>query len=247
MSRLGIVVGAAAAVLASGTALGVSLNPGTDATKAGLTAGLTPLDLSAHVTNAAALTTPSTFEANFSDTFGGFVLNGTIKTEVFANQATPGPGINDVLLVVTMTANTSGAGITPIQFMEFGVNSGVSLDYADILGATHGKLTDEVSAGQTDPAVDLFDNVGNNDTLKYDYASDPLGEVGAVEQFTWYMRLSGAITIDFVDVTVQNGQALTTQALLPVTGTGQDDLNVPAPGVLSAFAGAGLLGLRRRR
>ena len=247
MSRLGIVVGAAAAFVASGTALGVNLNPGTDATKAALTSGLTPLNMTAHVTNAGLLTTPNTFESTFTDIFGGAILNGTIKSEVYANQSTPGPGINDVLLIITMTANSTTGGITPVQSMEFGVDTGVSLDYADILAATHGKVTDEISPGQTAPGVDLFDNVGSNDTMLYNYASDPLGEGTVTEVFTWYMRLSGAVTIDFVDVTVTNGQALTAKALLPVSGTGQDDLNAPAPGVLGAFAGMGLLGLRRRR
>ena len=243
MSKLGIAVGGMAMVAISGQALALDLTAGAvDSTKAALTSGLVSMDLTSHVTNAALLTTPNTYEYSFTDGIGLTV--GSIKTEIFANQSAPGLGVNDVLLVLTMTSN----GLTPLQFFEFGINTGVSLDFADIAGAQHGRVVDEITAGQTTPSVDLFDNVGSNDTLKYDYAAqgDPLSGTTA-EQFTWYMRFSGAVTLDFVQVTVEDGIPLTAQALLPVSGTGQDDLNTPTPGVLGAFAGAGLLGLRRRR
>lgn len=250
MSRLGIVVGATALAVSAGSAVAqIDLDPGVDSTKSAQTTGLVGMDISSHVSGATAsdLTMGGTvYEAPFADAFGGIIVGGGIRTEVYANQSIPGLGVNEVLLVITM----SGSGATPIEAMEFGVNTGVEIDFGKISAAAHGRLTDATTAGQQIPDVKLFDNIGSNDTLVYDYTAGTAGAdtLGTGESFTWYMRFNDpSISLEVVDVTITDGQVVSGKALLPVIGSGQDDLNVPTPGVLGAFAGAGLIGLRRRR
>jgi hypothetical protein len=123
------------------------------------------------------------------------------------------------------------------------------MDVADLIASTQGTLTDLTSAGQFSPVVEVFSNA-SNDTYAFDFAAslDALGSVGTTDEFSWYVRTTGDIKINVVDVDVRNFGTASIQSLGLIDDPGQPDLNVPAPGALSLLAaGLGVAGTRRRR
>jgi hypothetical protein len=93
-----------------------------------------------------------------------------------------------------------------------------------------------------------IDDSGNT-TLDFSFAAvgDTLGAAGSPQTFVWYVAAFGNVKVNLVDVTVTDFTPTTAKALSLTTTSGQQDLDFPAPGVVSAFAGLGLVGLRRRR
>jgi hypothetical protein len=140
-----------------------------------------------------------------------------------------------------------GNGPQGIDTFDFGLDDGTVLDYGDLQAATHGRINALSSAGQLTPGVTI-DNSGNT-TLDFSFAAsaDTLGSAGVTETFTWYVAASGAVKVNVVDVSIADFQGTTAKALSLTTTIGQQDLDLPAPGVFTGIAGLGLLGLRRRR
>jgi hypothetical protein len=233
----------------AGTSLGAAVplnNVATEASFASLETSLgvalTPIDMSAQPIpattglNAQNNVLVSTFNA-------GAFYSGTLTTEVFGNQSTTGPGLTDVVLKYTFVGN----GPQGIDTFDFGLDDGTVLDYGDLQAATHGRINALSSAGQLTPGVTI-DNSGNT-TLDFSFAAsaDTLGSAGVTETFTWYVAASGAVKVNVVDVSIADFQGTTAKALSLTTTIGQQDLDLPAPGVFTGIAGLGLLGLRRRR
>lgn len=175
-------------------------------------------------------------------TFSNLSYSGTLTSEVFANQSTPGSGVTDVVIRYTFT-HTGGGVPTPIDTFNFGINDGTVLDFGDYSAATHGRIDDVSSATLNTPLVTLDDS--GNTTYDFDFGSVDALQAG--ESLVWYVAASGSVKVNMVDVTITNFQNATTQALAFTTTNGQQDLDVPAPAGVAAFAGMGVLGLRRRR
>lgn len=240
----------------AGTSFGSALEIGVDVStrvdeasfaslQTSLGTALTGIDLSAQPYTAllggSSLSDTGGGQDNFlTGSFSNLSYTGTLTSEVFANQGTTGPGVSDVVIRYTFT-NTGGS-LTPIDTFNYGINDGTVLDFADLAASTHGRISDVSSPGVATPVVTLDDS--GNTTLDFNFNADML-QPG--ETFTWYVAGAGDVKVNLVDVTISDFQGATTQALAFTTTGGQNDLDFPAPGGIAAFAGCGILGLRRRR
>ncbi len=189
---------------------------------------------------------------NYTGNLGNF--SGTLRAEVFGNVSTPlSAALNDVVIVYTFVGNVSAVGA---ETFNFGVDTSVQVDFARLATATQGRIDADtaVQAGQLDPVVTLFNNVGTNDTFKFDWNSTG-GSTGLVrlggsqaETFSWYVRTAGDVKLNFVDVNITDFGGTTIRSLALVNNPSQPDLNVPAPGALGLVISVfGLAGVRRRR
>lgn len=224
------------------TAAAVPLTDNVAPTQAGLTAGLVALDLSGIITG---LTTNNSLASNF--VAPGNAYSGSLTTTVYGNVGTPGQSLDTVLIVYEFTGN----GPSGIDSFTFGVDSGINLDFGDLLAATHGTIGDLTSVGQVSPIVDLIDNSGvpANDLMVFDFLpnNDSLGGAGGTETFAWYIMAGGDVAINIVDVESRDFGAVTFQSLSLVNNPGQPDLNVPTPGSIALLMGGVGLQARRRR
>lgn len=184
--------------------------------------------------------------SNFSAAFG--VFTGTLTSTVYANQSLPGLGVNEVAIVYEFVGN----GPSSIDIFNFGLNTGQSLDYNDIINAVHGRLTDPAvtTPGQFVQAI-ADNSIPASPIVEFLFEDglDPgLGAASTTERLTWYVIAGGDVRVNVVDVGVVNAGTATAKALAFTTTPGQDDLNVPAPGaaVLGVMA-IGLASRRRRR
>lgn len=204
---------------------------------------------------------------SYSQTFIGQSNNysGRLTVEVFGNVADASPALNDVLMIYTFTGDGAPAvRANGAEDFEFGVNSSVEIDYTALITATHGKIGgesffDPAHGVQLDPVVSVNNNISSNDTFKFNYnpnsgtgrlvelGGNSTSSPGQTETFSWYVRSSGDVALNFVDVRIANFGFVTIQSLSLVNNPNQPDLNVPAPGVAGLLIGvAGLAGRRRR-
>lgn len=213
-----------------------------------VTAGLVALDLTGVAALTGSLTTNNSYEANFTANTNAYT--GRLTATVYGNVSAPSTALDTVLIVYEFVGN----GPSAIDLFEFGINSGVSLDYGDLLAATHGTIADLTTVGQASPVVDLNQNVGSNDTMLFNFGTtgNSLGGPALTETFAWYVLSNpagngGNVAINFVDVEATDFGGAYFQTLAFVSNPGQPDLNVPAPGA-AALLGLGLAaGARRRR
>ncbi len=238
---------AAAALCAASTAHAVAV-PIADSSiidRATLLTGLQPLNLSDQVYGPQ-LSGPDS--NTFSTTYigGGGNYSGTLTVEIFGNVGQSGAALNDVVLIYTFAGDDAFNGA---EGFEFGIDSQFELDADDLLGATQGTIVGDTSAGQVSPDVTYFENAGANDTWFFDYNAEPdnLGGPDGDEVVSWYVRAGGDVKLNFVDVTITNFGTVTVDMLALVVDPTQPDLNIPAPGAIALLAGAGVVGIRRRR
>lgn len=187
-------------------------------------------------------------------TGAGSNFTGTLRAEVFGNVGTPNSAsLNDVMIVYTFVGNVA---LTGAETFDFGIDSSTQVDFARLAAATQGRIDADtaVEVGQLDPVVTLFDNTGSNDTFNFNWnaagGSTSLNRLGGsqAETFTWYVRTSGDVKLNFVNVLITDFGGTTIQSLALVDNPGQPDLNVPAPGVATLLVSAfGVMGVRRRR
>ncbi len=237
---------AAAVVAIAGSASAATISPvdraDFSALEVALGTSLVPIDMSAEpITASGGGLNPQNNVLTSAYSASPF-YSGTLISEVFANQGSIGSGVNTVVIKYTFISDNVSA--QNIDSFNFGTNSGVAIDLVDVEGATHGSLLADNVSRAANPAV-TTDSFGGNNTLDFNYAStDPLN---AGDVHTWYVAADGAVRINVVDVTISDFVGATAQALIFTTTDGQDDLNIPAPGV----ATLGVLGLaaasRRRR
>lgn len=226
----------------------------------GVGSSLQPLDLSSEAYFNGSLTTNNSYSQTFTGAGGNY--SGRLSVEVFGNVANPGASLNDVLFIYTFRGD--GAPLTRAngaEDFEFGVNSSVEIDYATLIAATHGKINNESSlqAGQADALVTVNDLLVGNDTFKFNFnpsngsgrlvelGGNTLAAPGADEDFVWYVRTTGDIAINFVDVRIADFGFVTIRSLAIVNNPGQPDINVPAPAGALILGAAGLFAGRRRR
>ena len=238
-SRCGAIASVAAMAISTHAA-GVLITNNSVANQSDVTGGLVALDLSGIIPG---LTSVNSLTSNFMT--AGF--SGSMTATVFANQGAPGSGLSDVVIVYQFIGN----GPTALDKFTFGQDSGLNLDFGDLLSATHGSIGDLTTLGQIAPVVEIFDNslIPQNDTLVFDFlaAGDQLGGPGLTESFGWYIRTTGSVAINIVDVEVVDFGGAVFQSLALVSNPGQPDLNVPGPGsVTLLIGGVGML-VRRRR
>jgi len=234
----GLVLVAVVGAVASHASAGVITNNAVSGLS-DVTTGLVALDLSSVIAVAPGTNSVTT---NFSN---GGLFSGTLTATVYGNVGAPGTSLTNIVIVYEFV---STGGFTPIEGFEFGVDSGSNIDFLDIQNATQGAILGETTGGQSSPFVTLNDNSVSlsNDTLLFDFAT--AGDaLTAGEKLTWYMSSSAAVALNFVDVNVTDFGGTLTQTLAFVTGTGQPDLNVPAPGAAALLAmGLGVATRRRR-
>lgn len=256
MSSKSIVFGSAALVLAlAGSASAYTRVDTASRAALGVGTTLNPLDLTTlGYLNAPGA--PNNGVNSYSQAFIGTGSNytGRLTVEVFGNAPIGSPGLNDVLMVYTFHGDSgrpNGA-----ETFHFGVDTSLQIDYAKLDGAIHGKISGETSmqAGQADPVVSLFNNIGSNDTWLFDHnpasSSGSLVELGGNqnEDFVWYVRTTGDVKLNFVDVKITDFGSITIRSLALVDNPGQPDLNVPAPGAAALLLGGlGIAAGRRRR
>jgi hypothetical protein len=211
-------------------------------------ATLVPIDLSAQpISSVSGLNAQNnTLVQNFSVMVGPVVAyTGTLTSEVYSNTSTPGPGVSDVVIKYTFTGN----GPQGIENFSMGVNTGTSLDYTDLLGATQGTITGLSTGGQGAPNVTLSNSP--DVLLDFDYLAggDTLGAPSTTESLTWYVHApAGSVQVNVINVTVTDSGSANIKALGFTTNfPGQHDLNVPAPGAAALLGLSGLAGIRRRR
>ena len=245
MRKLGVYRGAAFAapvLVACTAASAVPIFNNAVANQTDVTGGLTALSLTGIITG---LTTSNSLVSAFST--GGF--SGTLTTSVFANLGAPGSGVNTVAIVYQFAATGMP---TPVDQFEFGLDTGADIDFGVLLAATQGSIGDLTTAGQTAPLVDLVDNsaLPGNDTQTFDFlaAGDPLGGTFSEQTFGWYILTDGNVALNRVRVEARDSGGAIFDTISLVKGTGQPNLNVPAPGPLALLFGAGgLVAARRRR
>lgn len=235
-------------------------NAVTNRASLGVGTTMSPLDMSALPYLTGFLTTSNSYEQAYTGTGGNY--SGRLKVEVFGNVGTPGPGLNDLLMIYTFTGD--GAPLTRAngaEDFEFGVDTSVEIDYTDLVAATHGKIDAESSlqAGQADPLVTINDFVSSNDTFKFNYnpasgsgrlvelGGNTVSQPGATEEFVWYVRSTGDVAINFVDVRIADFGFVTIRSLALVNNPGQPDINIPAPGFAGLGMGIAALAAGRRR
>jgi hypothetical protein len=171
--------------------------------------------------------------------------SGRLTSEVFGNQSSTGPGLTDVVIKYSFEQT---AGPNSIETFNFGVNSGQTIDLADLLAATHGDIVGENISQAFDPAVSADTLLGNN-TFDFDFrVNGAANELQAGDRYVWYVAGAGDVKVNVVDVTVTDFGNATAKALTFTTTNGQNDLNVPAPGASAlALLGLGVAASRRRR
>jgi MYXO-CTERM domain-containing protein len=239
---LTLAAGAAATIALSSSAQAIIITDNQVPTEGGLLSGLVPFDLTSVVDSGlSTLSTPNSLVSNFSSNTPG-VFSGTLTARVFANQSAPGVGVNDVVIVYTMSNN----GPDSLDAFDIGVNGGDSLDFGDLAAATQGSVVDGTTPGQTIPQVDLLTTGGNAlQIFGFNTVSDLLGPG---DTLTWYIRTDGSVKIDFVQYQAVNFGTAEGFTLGLVEDPGQPDLNIPAPGAVAlAGLGLGFAGVRRRR
>jgi MYXO-CTERM domain-containing protein len=183
--------------------------------------------------------------SNFTGLFSGIpIYDGVLTSEVFADAAAPGTDVANVVIKYTFT--NAGSSANSIETFNFGVNSGVTIDLTDLEAATHGTIQNETSflPNGANPLAVSTDNGGGNNTFDFDFRA--AGDLEPGETLTWYVAASGDVRVNVVDVTITNFENTTAKALVFTTTEGQDDLNVPAPGVATLGA-LGLAAASRRR
>ncbi|MEM8835999.1 MAG: hypothetical protein AAGD00_09290 [Planctomycetota bacterium] len=188
-------------------------------------------------------------ETTFTSNLGSPFFEGTLRAEVFGDNGTTGPGLGQVAIVYTVTLTT---GLTPVDRIEFGVDSGDEVDIDYLANqATQGLLTDAslTTPGQAAPLVETIDNSIINDLWTFDLDDPTFGSdtLSAGESFSWYVVGPADVPVGLVDATFFDGGVGSGQTLAFVTNPGQPNLDVPAPGAAAAFAVAGLAATRRRR
>lgn len=246
MSKIGLVAGATLVGVMSAGALGITITNNPVADRATLLSGRVPLDISSvSFINAGPGTLNAgagTYSQNFNN---GAFYSGTLSVEVFGNVGTPGASLNEVTMIYTFRGN----GPSAIERFVMGINGSSNLDFTDLAAATHGRITADTTVGQGDAVVDLIDNSGSgdNDNFIFNYTSDNLGGPSLTETYTWYVRATGAVAVNFVDVEVSDFGFAFAKTLSLVDVPGQPDLNVPAPGAAALLGFAGLAASRRRR
>lgn len=244
--------GVAAVLVACGTATATTItnNPVADfsalETQVGST--LVPIDLTAQpITSVSGLNAQNNvLVSNFAVMIASTtVYTGTLTSEVLANTGTAGPGVTDVVIKYTFEGN----GPQGIDAFTMGVNTGTSLDYTDLSGATQGVITNVTTGGQVAPLVNL---VASPDVLldfDFNTAGDTLGAPSTTEDLVWYVHApTGAVQVNVIDVVVTDSGSADIKALGFTTDfPGQHDLDVPAPGATALLGLAGVVGIRRRR
>lgn len=258
-----IVLSASVMVLAASSAASAftpTNNIVPDRATLGVGSTMSPLDMSALPYLNGFLTTSNSYSQVFVGPSGNY--SGTLKVEVFGNQGTPGPGLNDLLMIYTFTGD--GAPLTRAngaEDFEFGVDTSVEIDYSDLVAATHGKISTETTlqVGQLDPLVTVNDFVSSNDTFKFNYnpsngsgravelGGNTASQPGASENFSWYVRTNGNTAINFVDVRIADFGFVTIRSLSFVNNPGQPDINIPAPAAMGLLGLGALAAGRRRR
>lgn len=218
--------------------------------------GITELNLAGYsATNSlgfeTALSGPSSNILNtpFTSNAGAVFFEGTLRAEVFGDNGSTGPGLGQVAIVYTVTLTQ---GLTPIDRIEFGVDSGDEVDIDYLANqSTQGLLTDTslTTSGQAAPLVETVDNSLINDLWTFDLDDPTFGTdtLSQGESFSWYVVGPADVPIGLVDATFFDGGIGSGQTLAFVTNPGQPNLDVPAPGAAAAFAVAGLAATRRRR
>ncbi len=245
MSKTGFVVGAVALGSLSAGALGLTITNNPVADRATLLAGRVPLNISGVSFINAGPGTLNSAGGVYSENFAnGPFYSGVLSAEIFGNVGTPGAGLNEVTIIYTFRGN----GPSGIERFVMGINGSSNLAYSDLAAATHGRIDGDTTVGQGNPVVDLIDNSGsgNNDNFVFNYG-DNLGGPSLTETYTWYVRASGAVAVNFVDVEVTDFGFSFPKTLALVDIPGQPDLNVPAPGAAALMGVAGLVASRRRR
>ncbi|TVQ32539.1 MAG: hypothetical protein EA376_05410 [Phycisphaeraceae bacterium] len=240
---------ASAAVIAAAGSLSANATIITDLTvqdELDVLVGLVPLDLSSIVSTVGGPSN-NVFSTTFSSTTPG-AFTGALTATVYGNVGAPGSSLTDIAIIYTFV----GDGPSGIDDFEFGVDSGASLDFDDVLRGTHGTIVDATTIGQASPVVSLGLD-GSNSTLTFDFSSagDPLGGFDSPnpvsETFSWYIRNDAAVQINLVDVVVTDFSAATTQTLAFTNIPGQPDIGVPAPGAVALFGLGFAVASRRRR
>jgi hypothetical protein len=248
------------AAVGSASAAIVTNNQVASRSSLGVGTTLSPLDISALPYLNGSLTGINSYSQNFVGPGGNY--SGRLGVEVFGNVSEPGAGLSDLLLVYTFVGD--GAPFNRANGAEtftFGVDTSVEIDYATLSTATHGKIVSDtaVQSGQLEPEITLNDFVSGNDTFGFDFSpGSTTGRVaelggntaanpGSTETFTWYVRTTGNVQLNFVDVRITDFGAVTIRSLALVNNPGQPNLSVPAPGFAAVAGLAGLMGLRRRR
>ncbi|MDX2114963.1 MAG: hypothetical protein SFZ24_04980 [Planctomycetota bacterium] len=253
----GLVVAAAASAASAFTPVNVQK---TNRAELGIGSSLQPLDLSSVGYLNGSLTTANSYSQNFVGPGGNY--SGNLKVEVFGNVGLPSAALNEVVLVYTFTGDGAPANrANGAEDFEFGVDTSVEVDYTVLTNATHGKISAESSLqpSQLDPLVTINDILVGNDTFKFNF--NPAGGTGrlvelggntasvpgSTETFTWYVRTTGDVALNFVDVRISDFGFVTIRSLSLVNNPGQPDLNVPGPAAAGLLGLAGLVAGRRRR
>ena len=254
---------AVALVALAGTTPAMAFNnvPAASRASLGIGSSFIPLDMTGLAYLNGSLSASNSYSQSFTGPNGNYT--GTLSAEVFGNVGTPGPGLSDLVIVYTFVGD-GGPGLIRLngaERFEFGVDTSVEIDRVALDGSTMGRITADTSmqAGQLDPAVTVSNNIGGNDVLDFNFnpstSSGRLVELGGntaalpgdTEVFTWYVRTSGNVGINFVDVRISDFGFTTIRSLTLVSNPSQPNLNVPTPGAAALAALAGLVGLRRRR
>lgn len=224
-----------------------------DRSALGINSSLVPLDLTGlgyldGVVNVG----NNAYEQAYVGLGGNF--SGTLRAEVFGNVGTPSAALNDVVIVYTFQSDAAAVGV---ESFDFGVDTSKQIDFSRLSTAMHGRIDADtaVELGQLDPIITIFDNNGSNDTFLFDWNPPPgnsssLNRLGGseAETFTWYIRTTGDVKLNFVDVRITDFGSTTIKSLSLVDNPGQPDLNVPAPAAVALFGAAfAATGLRRRR
>jgi len=248
IARVGAVAaGAAASFAIASSAQGVIITDNQIATESGLTTGLVPFDLTSVVDSGlSTLDTPNSLTTNFTSNSNigpSPAYTGSLTARVFANQSAPGLGVNDVVIVYTMTNDDTS--LDSLDTIDMGINGGDSLDFNDLFNATQGSIVDGTTGGLGIPEVDLISTGGNALQI---FNFNTVDTLGPGESLSWYVRTDGAVKIDFIQYQATNFGIGNGFTLGLVEDINQPDLNVPSPGAIAlAGVGAGLLGVRRRR
>jgi|GEM_PF-2149877 len=203
----------------------------------------TPIDLSGQPIAQTLTGANNTLVSDFTGVLGSTTFySGRLTSEVFANAGSVGPAVTDV--VIKYTFELFSGSINAVDAFEFGVNTGINLDAAALIGATQGRVADEVFNQGSDPVVTVNDASNVLYTFDFAAATDVLA---AGDTFSWYVQQTGAVSVNAVEVAVTDAVNSNAFALSFVNDPGQEDLNVPTPGSAALLGLAGMAAIRRRR